>query len=45
MALCFTVILIQVQTAAQGGLHNLLQVLIAALIVLAGLGTPDRPET
>ena len=34
-----------VQTAAQGGVHDLLLVLIAALVVLAGLGSPDRPET
>ena len=45
VALSFTVILIEVQTAVQGGVHNLLPVLIAALVVLAGLGSPDRPET
>lgn len=45
VALSFTVILIEVQTAVQGGVHNLLLVLIAALVVLAGLGSPDRPET
>ena len=45
MALSFTTILIQVQTAAQGGGHGLLPVLIAALIVLTGRIPPGRSET
>ena len=45
MALSFTAILIQVQATAQSGAHDLLQVLIAALIVLAGRIPPGRSET
>jgi hypothetical protein len=44
LALSFTTILIEVQASAQGGVHDLLEVLIAALIVLAGLVPPGRPE-
>jgi hypothetical protein len=44
VALSFTTILIQVQAAAQGGVHDLLPVLVAALVMLAGLVLPKRPE-
>ena len=36
MALSFTIILIQVQAAFQGGSRNLLPVLIAAVLAMAG---------
>jgi hypothetical protein len=44
LALSFTMILIQVQAAAQGSTHDLLPILIAALLVLAGATRSNRPE-
>jgi hypothetical protein len=39
VALSFTVIAVQIQTAAaEGGVHNLLPILIAALLALTGTG-------
>jgi hypothetical protein len=43
-ALSFTIILIQVQTSAQGGVSNLLVILIAGLLTLAGVARDDHPE-
>jgi len=43
-ALSFTVILIQVQTSAPGGVSNLLFILIAGLLTLAGVARDDHPE-
>jgi hypothetical protein len=37
MALSFTAVLTQIQTASQGGAHNLLPVLIAVLLTLTGV--------
>lgn len=45
VALNLITILIQVQTDVHGDVHELLQVLVAALVVLAGLTPPNRPET
>jgi hypothetical protein len=39
-ALSFTIILIQVQAAFQGNAHELLPVLIAALLPMAGAARP-----
>jgi hypothetical protein len=36
MALSFTAVLIQVQAASQSGIHNLLPILIAALLAMTG---------
>jgi len=44
MALSFTLIVIQVQAAAQGSARDLLPILIAALLVLAGATRPDHLE-
>jgi hypothetical protein len=44
-ALSFTIILIQVQTSAQGGVSNLLVILIAGLLTLAGVARDDHLET
>ena len=43
-ALSFTIILIQVQTSAQVGVSNLLLILIAGLLTLAGVARHDRPD-
>jgi hypothetical protein len=43
-ALSFTIILIQVQTSAQGSVSNLLFILIAGLLTLAGVARGDHPE-
>lgn len=43
-ALSFTIILIQTQTSAQGGVSNLLLILIAGLLTLAGVARHDHPE-
>ncbi len=45
LALSFTIILIQVQAATQGSARGLLPILIAALLVVAGLTRYDRPES
>jgi|GEM_PF-6394883 hypothetical protein len=44
VALSFTIILIQVQACAQGSVRDLLPVLIAGLLVLAGVTPRDHPE-
>ena len=45
VALSFTTILIQVQAAAHGGsARDLLPILIAALLVMAGTTRHDRPQ-
>jgi hypothetical protein len=44
MALSFTLIVIQVQAAAQGSAHDLLPILIAALLAMAGATHPSHPE-
>jgi hypothetical protein len=43
-ALSFTIILIQVQISAQGGVSNLLVILIAGLLTLAGVARDDHLE-
>jgi hypothetical protein len=43
-ALSFTIILIQVQTSAQRGVSNLLFILVAGLLTLAGVARHDHPE-
>ena len=43
VALSFTVILAQVQ-AAEGSTRDLLPILIAALLAVAGATRPNRPE-
>jgi hypothetical protein len=45
LALSFTTILIQVQAATQGSARDLLPILIAALLVTAGLTRSNRPES
>jgi len=45
LALSFTMILMQVQAVAQGSTRDLLPILIAALLVLAGATRSDRPES
>ena len=43
-ALSFTIILIQVQTSAPVGVSNLLLILIAGLLTLAGVARHDHPD-
>jgi len=43
-ALSFTIVLIQVQAANQGSARDLLPVLAAALLAIAGRSAPDQPE-
>jgi hypothetical protein len=45
LALSFTIILIQVQAATQDGTRGLLPILIAALLVVAGLTRSNRPDS
>jgi hypothetical protein len=45
MASSITGVLIQVQVSAQGSTHDLLPVLIAVLVLVAGACRPDRRET
>jgi hypothetical protein len=45
MASSITGVMIQVQVTAQGSTHDLLPVLIAVLVLLAGVSRPDKPET
>jgi hypothetical protein len=45
LALSFTTILIQVQAATQGSARDLLPILIATLLVMAGLTRSNRPES
>lgn len=42
MAISFTIILIQVQAAFQGGPRDLLPILIAAVLAMAGVARPLR---
>jgi hypothetical protein len=45
MAASITGILIQVQVTTQGSAHDLVPVLIAILVLVAGVSRPDQPET
>jgi hypothetical protein len=45
MASSITGVLIQIQVTAQGGPHDLLPILIAVLLLVAGSCRPDQPET
>jgi hypothetical protein len=45
MASSITGVLIQIQVTAQGGTHDLLPILIAVLLLVAGSRRPDQPET
>jgi hypothetical protein len=44
VALSFTTILIQVQAAAQGNVRDLLPILIAALLTMAGVARSLKPQ-
>jgi hypothetical protein len=44
IALSFTLILVQVQAAVRGGANDLLPILVAALLAVAGVASPHPPE-